>query len=101
MILFSENITNRLQFVCTFIGIEIFNEPIIITSDRSIFLSSDEPKINYSRSTLTAHEFRIIPHSILFETAVTAQRIDCKVVNGNKAFFLNDEGDYPFDLLAA
>ena len=101
MILFSENITNRLQFVCDFIGNEIFNRPISITSDKAAYLSSIEPKINYSQSSISPEEYHIIPHAILFENDIKPQKINCSVVNGNKAFFLNEKGNYRFDLLAA
>jgi hypothetical protein len=49
MILFAENITSRLQFVCEFVGNEILNEPIKLTNDKSAYLSNGEPKINYSK----------------------------------------------------
>lgn len=101
MILFAENITNRLKFVCEFIGNEIFNAPINLTSEKNTFISSAGIKINYSGNRLTAHEIHIPPHSLLFETDIVPQKIQCNTVNGNKAFFLSREGDYPFDLFAA
>ncbi len=101
MILFSENITNRLQFVCDFVGNEILNKPIQLTSDKDIYLSSDEPRVNYSKTGLHRQEVHIIPHSLLFEDDIRQQQIHCRMVNGNKAFFVNSEGNFPFDLFAA
>jgi len=101
MILFTENITNRLQFVCEFVGNEIFNEPIRPTKDKAEFLSSPEPKLNYSNTPLSSEEFHILPHSLLFENDIKSQQIICKTIGGNRAFFINNEGHFPFDLFAA
>src|SRR5437764_5375538 len=101
MILFSENITNRLRYVCDFIGNEILSEPIHIINDKSQFQSSGEAKINYTNQKVSEHELQIIPHSLLFEDDIKPQQIQVKLVNGNKAFFVNNEADFPFDILAA
>jgi hypothetical protein len=101
MILFTENITNRLQFVCEFVGNEIFNQPIKLTNNKSEFLSSREPKLNYSNDSLTPEEFHLVPHRLLFENDIRTQQISCKSINGNRAFFMNDDGHFPFDLFAA
>src|SRR4030095_15883781 len=101
MILFAENITNRLEFVCEFVGKEICNKPIRPTSDKAEYLSSDEPKLNYSNSSLGQEEFRITPHTLLFENDIGEQQVNCSAVNGNKAFFLTNGGHFPFDVFAA
>src|SRR5689334_6304168 len=101
MILFSENITNRLRYSCDFIGNEILNEPIRITNDKSEFSSSGEAKINYSNQKIAERELQIFPHAILFENDIKNQQIQSRLVNGNKAFFVNNDGDFPFDIFAA
>jgi hypothetical protein len=101
MILFTENITNRLQFVCEFVGNEIFNTPIRLTSDKTEFLSSTEPRLNYTNQNLGREEFHIIPHALLFEDEIKPQPVNCRSANGNKIFFSNNEGHFPFDLFAA
>ena len=100
MILFSENITNRLQYVCDFIGNEILNAPISITNDKSKFISSSEPRINYSPNAITNRELLVVPHALLFQKNIQPQKIECRLVNGNKALFLTP-GDFPFDIFAA
>src|SRR5689334_17643852 len=101
MILFSENITNRLRYACDFIGNEILNEPIHVTSNKSDFSSSKEARINYSRQGITEKELHIVPHTILFESDIKPQQIQCKLINGNKAFFASNDGNFPFDIFAA
>ena len=101
MILFTENITNRLQYVCEFVGHEIFNSPIHVTSDKAVYFASNEPKINYSSARITAGEFLLVPHALLFETDIKPQEIQCKTINANKAFFITSASDFPFDILAA
>jgi hypothetical protein len=101
MILFSENITNRLEFVCEFIGQQIFNQPIQVTNDRSTYLASNGPKINYSSTSLANEELQVVPHKLLFETTITSQKVHCKVINGNKALFTNEKDGYPFDIFSA
>ena len=101
MILFTENITSRLQYVCEFVGNEIFNNPIQPTTDRSAYLSSNEPKINYSKTRLTPGELHLVPHSLLFENDIKQQQIQCRTSNGNKVFFTTADGDFPFDIFAA
>ena len=101
MILFTDNITARLQYVCDFVGNEIFNIPIKPTTDREAYLSSHEPKINYSKTRIIAGEFQIFPHSLLFENNITEQKIECKTINANRSFFVTSGGDFPFDIFAA
>src|SRR4051812_4975732 len=101
MILFSENITNRLEFVCEFIGRELFNQPVHVTNERSTYSAHSGPKINYSSTSLTSEELQVVPHKLLFETSITRQEVQCKVINGNKALFINEKGGYPFDIFAA
>jgi hypothetical protein len=101
MILFSENISSRLEFVCEFIGKEILNQPIRVTNERSTYLSYDGPKINYGNYPLTNDELQIVPHKLLFETDITKQEVNCKVINGNKALFVSERNGYPFDIFAA
>src|ERR1700730_1497062 len=101
MILFSENITNRLQYVCDFIGKEILKKPIIVTRDKAIFIQYDGLKINYSRVSISSEEFYLPPHPILFENDIKQQQIKCRELNGTKIFFQTKSGDFPFDIFAA
>ncbi|HEY4156367.1 MAG TPA: hypothetical protein VGM24_13090, partial [Puia sp.] len=82
------------------IGREIFYEPISLTTDKTRFLEESGPKINYSSSRLTADEFFIRNHPLLFETGIREQKVDCFSASGQVAFF-ETGGDFPFDIFAA
>lgn len=100
MILFSSIITPRLQYIAGFIGREITGNDILITSDINVYNAYDGARINYSSKRISADEFRVKPHTLLFETNIREQQITCFEVNGRKAFF-KTEGDFPFDIFAA
>ena len=101
MLLFYANtITPRLQYILDFIGKELFDEPIVITTDPAVFKSFDGPRINYSGHDFSEQEFYIKATSILFETDIKAQPIECFEADYQKAFF-QTSGDFPFDILAA
>lgn len=100
MLIYSETITSRLQYIAEFIGNEITGKPIEITTDRDIFSRSESEKINYSNQPIQENEFRIAPHPLLFQAGITEQHIDCFTCNDRPAFF-RTEGDFPFDLFAA
>ena len=74
--------------------------PFELTTDLSYFQQYREAKINYSQARITEEEFWLKPHSLLFESKVIQQPIQCFDANGRKAFFKSD-GDFPFDIFAA
>lgn len=100
MILFSYTITPRLRYIADFIGKEISGQPINLTSDQGNFREYKGAKINYSSEKIADDEFRITPHSLLFEKNISSQQTDCFIWNDRKAFF-KTEGDFPFDIFAA
>lgn len=100
MLIYSPQISSRLQYVVAFTGKEIAGKTIAVTTDKESFSHYEGVKINYSRETIKNGGIRIIPHSLLFETAVKEQSIHCFEWNNLKAFF-KTEGDIPFDLFAA
>lgn len=100
MLLYSNKITPRLQYITNFIGQEITGEPWQLTTDNFYFNDYTGPKINYSDSEICNEELRINSYSLLFEESVKEQNISFFEINGFKAFF-KTEGDYPFDIFAA
>ena len=100
VIVFTNTITPRLQYILDFIGKEITGEAFKITTDATIFRQYPGPRINYSDKKITDPEFRIQNSELLFETAITKQIIECFEINNYKAFF-KTEGDFPFDIFAA
>ena len=100
MIVYTNKITPRLQYVTDFIGKEIIGEPFQLTTDNFYFNDYTGPKINYSDAKINNEELMINNCSLLFEDSIKEQNFFCFEVNGFKAFF-KAEGDYPFDIFAA
>ena len=100
MVLYASHITPRLRYIVDFCGRELFDEAIRLTSDKDVFLADPGPRINYSSDSMPAI-FSIVPATLLFETGLRRQAIDCFELNGHKAFFASPGGDLPFDILAA
>ena len=100
MLLYSPHITPRLRYITEFIGMELFAQPIGLTSNREEFMASGQPGINYSKEELGGAEFFLEPASLLFESYIRRQEIECFELNYHKAFF-QTRGDFPFDILAA
>jgi hypothetical protein len=100
MLLYCEHITARLTYILNFISKELFDDPIVITTDKEEFIAYSDTKLNYSSSELTENDFFIQSTSLLFETTLSVQPIDCFEFNYQKAFFQTN-GDFSFDIFAA
>jgi len=100
VLIYCSTITPRLQYITDFSGKEIIGKPFELTTDASYFQQYRDAKINYDVARITAEEFWLKPHSLLFENKIAAQHIECFDANGQKAFFKTD-GDFPFDIFAA
>lgn len=100
VLLYVENITPRLQYIIDFFSTQLFDNPIKITSDFEDYKRSDSAKLNYSKQESGEDEFYIQSTSLLFETGIHFQQIDCFEINFHKAFF-QTRGDVPFDVFAA
>jgi hypothetical protein len=100
MLLYIEKNTTRLQYITDFIGSLLLPDKMQLTSDRDLFKNFIGAKINYSSSTIDNNEFRINPVSLLFETGIKPQSIDCFETGGSKAFY-KTTGDFTFDIFAA
>lgn len=100
MLLYVRHITPRLLYIVDFISKELFNEPIIVTTDKNEFITNDQPKINYSEEEFSEEEFFIHQTPLLFEKGIKEIRIDCFELNYTKVFFQTN-GDFPFDIFAA
>ncbi|HUP13810.1 MAG TPA: hypothetical protein VM187_16430, partial [Niastella sp.] len=100
LLLYTHTTTPRLQYIVDFIGKELFDEAIQITTDEAFFTTSQQPRLNYSANELSEEEFFIRNTSLLFETGIKPQPIECFEINFHKAFF-ETRGDFPFDIFAA
>jgi hypothetical protein len=100
LLLYSHTITPRLQYIVDFFGRELFDEPITISTDKEFFSQSGKPRLNYSDKDFSEKEFFIQNSSLLFESDIRPQEIECFEVNYQKAFF-QSRGDFSFDIFAA
>ena len=100
MIVYTNKITPRLQYVTDFIGKQLAGEPFQLTTDTFFFNDHHGPKINYGYEPVANDEFLIINYTLLFEDTIKKQKIDCFKLNDFTAFY-RSEGDYPFDIFSA
>jgi hypothetical protein len=96
LIIYSAHITNRLQYIVD----TLFEADVILTDNVNEYKASSLFKLNYSSTTIHDDEVWIKPHSLLFQTKIEVQTIDCFEWNGLTAFF-KTEGTIAFDVLAA
>jgi hypothetical protein len=102
MLLFYTNITSsRLQYICSFIFKELLGIDFKLTIDSEEFINHAGAKINYSNSKISADEFYIQNHTLLFDHGIQNQSINCFTDGNNKAFFKAANSDFPFDIFAA
>lgn len=101
ILVFSEKITPRLEYIARFIFSEILQTDILFTTNASEFRASRLPKINYSPKKLD-NELFVSPHELLFQNEIYPENL--KQINSggiNEFFKTSPESDLPFDLLAA
>jgi hypothetical protein len=101
ILLFSNTLSPRLQYICSFIFKDLMNEPFSITTNEDELDLFKGVKIIYSNSTFRESAFNIRNHSLLFEKSISDQSIECFETNGTTAFFKTNDSDFPFDIFAA
>jgi hypothetical protein len=100
VIVYSNKITPRLQYITDFIGKEITGKTFELTDDKTYFETHPGAKLNYSRESIAGCKLQIADCGLLSQTGITDQTISCFTIKDFKAFF-ETEGDYPFDIFAA
>lgn len=100
MIIFTSQITPRLQYIWNFISHELTGKDVCITEDTKFYVSQSGLHINYSHQRLLNNEFWITPHQLLFERNIQQHEITCFEWNQLKVFF-KTKGDIEFDIAAA
>jgi len=101
MLIYSLQPGPRLKYILEFFSNEIFDQPIQLTTDLQAFINYNGAKINYGTARNSEKEFWIYSVDLLFERGVKPTVIRCFEINGNKAFFQNNAGDFAFDIFAA
>lgn len=100
LLLYSPYINPRLSYVIDFFSKELFDEPITLTADKERYSLHSGPRLNYSETEIDEADFFLHSTSLLRETGIYPQKIDCFELNFHKAFFPT-KGDFPFDIFAA
>lgn len=100
MIIFSNTITPRLQYIADFISKEISGTPASITTDAETFKNYNGLRINYSTTAISNEEVQIKPVVLLFENDIKEQIIECTTWKDIPVFFRTN-ADLPFDIFAA
>ena len=100
MLIYSEDITPRLQFVVRFIFKDVLGIGADITSDKETFRISEGPKISYSKEKI-GDEINIIPAGLLFGNKITEIKQDTGIWDDLKTIFpVTGKTELPFDLFA-
>jgi hypothetical protein len=100
VLIFSEHISPRLQYVVNFIFKDVLGTGVEIISDKESFLGTDEPKISYTRERI-GNELNIIPSGFLSGEKITEIKPESGLWENLKTIFpVSVESDIPFDLFA-
>lgn len=100
IIIFSEQINERLNYVCRFIFEHVLKIKYVLTSGNDEFQASRFFKINYSHDLINS-AFHIIPAGLLNESSVNENKPEA-VIKDNCLYFYNTEkADLHFDIFSA
>ena len=100
ILIYSKQITNRLDYTLELIFKSILKTGFKLTDDKDEFLRSSLPKINYSGEDIDDGLF-LKPHSLLFETTISEQKIVSFTYEKQWCFFPSTENSFlPFDVFA-
>ncbi|MGQ7867889.1 polysaccharide deacetylase family protein [Sunxiuqinia sp. sy24] len=101
LLVFAQEITNRVQYTFDFIFKEILGVPFALTTDLQEFNTSQFPKINYSLLPLDC-PLKMHPHPILFQHTINFHSLEA-VNYKDEVYFFESSADsfFPFDPFAA
>ncbi len=97
LLVYSENISNRLIYVTNFI-FNVLGINFKLITNINEFNEYNGPKLNYSVKSFE-NSIQIIPASILFENIIKKQNII--IERNNYPYFFKTNGNFPFDIFAA
>ncbi|MDQ3682392.1 MAG: polysaccharide deacetylase family protein [Bacteroidota bacterium] len=100
MIFYSDTTSPRLQYVIDFLS-QYFNHSCELTTDKTVFLSSADAKINYSSQRTGVSEIWIKPVDLIFENKISPVFIKCFTHESEFTAFFETDDDIGFDMLAA
>jgi hypothetical protein len=98
LIIYTEKITPRLEYICKFLFEEVLHIPFAFLTKLNEV--PDYCFINYSPKELE-NGLQIIPHSLLFEEGIATQKIELEQWNSLPIFFATKGTFIRFDIFAA
>ncbi|MEP6597636.1 MAG: polysaccharide deacetylase family protein [Ginsengibacter sp.] len=103
ILLLTDTITPRLQYIAEFIFTDNWRTEYSITTNKKAFKKSNAIKINYTADEFAMEAVNIQGSRLLFEKKIYIQNIETFETNGFTAFFKNKNGpgNFPFDVFAA
>ncbi|MDQ6844174.1 MAG: polysaccharide deacetylase family protein [Bacteroidota bacterium] len=103
IVLLTDTITPRLQYVAEFIFKENWGVDYFITTSKKDFGESNAIKINYTEDQFSGNVINISGSRLLFEKKIHLQNIETFETNGLTAFFKNETAfeNFSFDIFAA
>ncbi|MCK4664322.1 MAG: polysaccharide deacetylase family protein [Bacteroidales bacterium] len=101
ILIYSQNTSARLEFICKLIFFDILGIQYKITTNTIEFLDYNNAKINYSNTDFD-DAVEIKPHHLLFEKGINRQNITVTLWNDLPVFFQKPSvSELPFDIFAA
>ncbi len=103
ILLLTDTITPRLQYIAEFIFEENWNVDYLLTTDIKDFKTADGIRINYTPEAIPGDVINVQGSRLLFEKKIYPQYIKTFELNGVTAFFKNKKGigHFPFDIFSA
>src|SRR4051812_37042820 len=103
LILYTEQLSPRLRYVCEFIFNHALKVNIELTADINAWKNSPHFKINYSKSALP-EGLQVMPHGLLFEKSISEQKPAAVFKNDVLYFYETlspESGAFHFDVFSA
>lgn len=101
LLIYCQEPSPRLQYICQFIFTEQLGVEFVLTHHREFFVDYEGPKISYFNERVTARDFWLLPHELLFEQNIKPQQTEVHDGADYPRFFLRPHGDFSFDIFAA
>ncbi len=103
LLLLSDTITPRLQYIAEFIFKENWGIEYVITTSIKDFKNAEGVKINYTPDEIAGEVINVQGSRLLFEKKIYPQHLEMFEINSIKAFFKNKKGtgNFHFDIFSA
>ena len=101
ILLYTEHISERLNYICHFILREQLGITYTITTQKPETEESSIFIINYSNQSIAAAKIIIRPQGLLFEQDIKPQNINCDQKENRVILFKTENDDLGFDLFSA